>query len=335
VCSELSESRTSRWCVLLLLTVSAFIGRAAQAQPTVTEANVEAPEALSAARAESAYSENARELTLRARERFEAGDYEAALSEFTRAYDMLQADPRRAALLNNIAVCHERLFRYDLALRYYQRYLQEAHTDAHDRAEVEAVIRGLRDLLGKLHITSNVRAEIWIDDRALGFAPGDVEVPAGTRVVKLQASGRQPQQRELKVVARVTQTVHFELEPLPEYHGLKPAYFWAGVGLTAVAGVVGAGLGLAALAKQRENESLQDDQLLVPEDEDKKRNLGIAADVSYGATAMFAVSATVLYFLTDFRGASDHRPAADKRPNLRMAPTFTRHVARLQLTRSF
>lgn len=251
--------------------------------------------------ADTAETIEARELSLRARARFDAGDYAAALSEFTRAYELLANDPRRALLLNNIAVCHERMFRYDLALQYYERYLHEADSDPQDRAEVEAVIRGLRDLLGKVHITSNVAAEIWIDERAFGQAPGDVEIPAGTRVVKLQAKGRESAQRELTVVARSTQSVHFELEPLPEYHGIKPAYFWSGVGLTAVALVTGGALGIAALSAQHENERLAREGLILPEDEQHKKNLGLAADVCFGTAALFAVGSTVLFFLTDFR----------------------------------
>lgn len=272
-------------------------------------------------------TQEARELTLRARARFDAGDYAAALSEFTRAYELLANDPRRALLLNNIAVCHERMFRYDLALQYYQRYLREANTDAEDRAEVEAVIRGLRDLLGKLHVTSNVRAQIWVDERALGYAPGEIEIPAGTRVIKLQASGRQPMQRELTVVARSTQSVHFELEPLPEYHGIQPTYFWSGVGLTAVALVTGGALGIAALSAQHENERLARVGLLLPEDEERKKNLGLAADVCFGSAALFAVGSTVLFFLTDFR-----KPEREREPRkLSLSPRMGKATWQLSL----
>lgn len=284
---------------------------------------------------ESADTRAARELTLRARERFDAGDYDAALAEFTRAYDVLKEARRRAALLNNIAVCHERLFHYDLALQYYERYLHEADAEPADRAEVEAIIRGLRGLLGKLHITSNVRAQIWIDDRALGWAPGDVEVPAGTRVVKLEASGRQVLQREINIVARTTQTAHFELEALPEYHGIKPTYFWTGVGLTAVAAVTGMGLGLKALSVHHENQKLSRAGLLTVDLENKKRNLAIAADVSFGVAALFAVGTTVLIFLTDFRGANSDKPSEKRSSSFLLAPSFARGTAQLHFARVF
>src|SRR5689334_10173280 len=97
---------------------------------------------------ESADAEAARTAVARAKALFAVGDYGAALAEFTRAYELLHDDPRQADVLNNIAVCYERMFRYDLALTHYQRYLDESTASAEDRAEVEAVMRSLRDLLG-------------------------------------------------------------------------------------------------------------------------------------------------------------------------------------------
>jgi tetratricopeptide (TPR) repeat protein len=279
--------------------------------------------------AESEQTRFARELTLRARERFEAGDYAAALAEFTRAYGLLASDPRRADLLNNIAVCHERLFRYDLALEYYQRYLREAPSDPADRAEVEAVVRGLRDLLGKLHITSNVRAQIWIDDSARGHAPGDVTVPAGRHVIKLEARGRLPEQRELEVRARATQSVHFELEPLPEYHGIAPGYFWTGLGLSAAVGLAGGGLAIAAAVKHRDNLERQDLVLPLYEEEKDKRRVGIPAMVCFGTAALFGVATTVLFFLTDFHAAERPQPRTAK---LSLTPAVGRATLGLSVT---
>lgn len=282
---------------------------------------------------ETLETRQARELTLRARARFDAGDYAAALAEYTRAHELLAGDPRRADLLNNIAVCHERLFHYDLALQYYERYLHEAASDPADRAEVEAVIRGLRDLLGKLHITSNVRADVWIDERLVGTAPGDVMVPAGRRVVKLNARGRQGAQREIEIVARGTQTAHFELEAVPaEYHGIEPTYFWVGVGLTAGALVAGGALGLVALDKHRENERRA--RVTLPLDDEPKRRFALASDISFGAAALFAVGSGVLFFLSDF-GRTRGREAQGSRAELRLVPDARSTGLSLQLDGAF
>jgi tetratricopeptide (TPR) repeat protein len=115
----------------------------------------------------------------------EAGNCGAAIQEFEAAYALVM----RASALYNIAQCEERLFRYDLAIRYYERYLQEADPDAEDRSAVQAALGTLRNLLGVVHITSNVKAQVWIDDRLAGEAPGDVYVPAGGHSLELRADG--------------------------------------------------------------------------------------------------------------------------------------------------
>jgi tetratricopeptide (TPR) repeat protein len=260
---------------------------------------------------EPAQTRQARELTARAKERFDAGDFGAALVEFSRAYELLEHDPRRAELLNNIAVCHERMFRYDLALHYYERYLREGAASGADRAEVEAVIRGLRGLLGTLRITANVSSEIWIDDRPFGVLSREVLVPAGSHVIELRARAHEPARREIRVVPRAAQSLHFELQPLPQYSGVRPAYFWTGVGLTGTALVTGAALNLRALGEKKDAEALALMKLATVEDERKYQNLALASYLAYGATALFAVGSTVLFFLTDW---SSKQREHDKRP---------------------
>jgi tetratricopeptide (TPR) repeat protein len=277
---------------------------AAAAEQTAPPVSPEPPAAVpppQPAPIDTAIAREARELTARARERFDAGDYAAALLEFTRAHELLADDPRAATLLNNIAVCHERLFRYDLALVYYERYLREGNVTADDRAEVEAVIRGLRDLLGKLHLTSNVRAEVWVDGRLLGHAPGDIQVPSGPRVVELRADGHQASRRSLQVAARSVTSVHFELEPLAtSYRGIDRRYFWSGVGLTGVALVTGSALGLTALNQYNDAKELKRQHLLKPGQYGSTTGLALGADIAFGAAAVFGVSTLVLGFMTDF-----------------------------------
>ena len=66
----------------------------------------------------------------------ESGNCDGAVVEFEAAYKMI---PRPNALYN-IAQCQERLFRYDLAVQYYERYLREAPPEAEDRAAVSAAL---------------------------------------------------------------------------------------------------------------------------------------------------------------------------------------------------
>lgn len=244
----------------------------------------------------------ARELTARAQERFEAGDYAAAAMEFSRAYELLRDDRRRARLLNNIAVCYERMFRYDRALEYYERYLRAGAIDARDRAEVEAVVRGLRELLGTLRISSDVPAEVWFDGRFAGRSPGELAVPAGTHALELRAPGHEVARRELRIAARRATALHVVLEALPAHRGLARHHFWSGIALTCAALVTGSGFGIAALRQDKtlERRHARDENAVTLNEKEHVQRLALAADVSFGVAALLGVSSTILFFLTEW-----------------------------------
>src|SRR5262245_49727578 len=88
----------------------------------------------------------AREHIQRGTELLEDENYDAALSEFERAYQLVGEHPARYLILFNIARAHEHRFRYDLALRYYHRYLDEGAEHAERRDDVEAAIHRLEGL---------------------------------------------------------------------------------------------------------------------------------------------------------------------------------------------
>jgi len=82
--------------------------------------------------------EDARAIVSRGEALFSNGNYEGALADFFQAYELLANGPRRAAVLYNLALCYERMFRYDEALGYYERYLRDSGPDAEDRATSRA-----------------------------------------------------------------------------------------------------------------------------------------------------------------------------------------------------
>jgi tetratricopeptide (TPR) repeat protein len=268
----------------------------AEPAPASTAAPVEtAPQAASE---ETPGARTARPVVARAKALFAVGAYGAALAEFMRAYQLLEGDPRQPAVLNNIAVCYERMFRYDLALAYYERYLREGAPDASDRAEVEAAMRALRDLLGTLHITGNVRGEVWVDDRKLGELPAELLVPAGSHVIEVRAKAHESERREVRVTARSHATLHFDLTALPAHRGLSPAYFWVGAGLTGAALITGGVLGANALSKDKDGAARVNDGYY--DDGRSAKDLALGADVAFGAALLFGATSALLYFMTDW-----------------------------------
>lgn len=274
----------------------------------------------------------ARSAIARARDRFDRGDYEAAVLDFQRAFELLAGDPRQSLLLNNIAVCYERLFRYDLALRYYQQYLDAGPTDAADREEVARVIAGLRGLLGKLRIVSNVPAQVWVGRDIQLDAPGEAWVPAGTHVVEVSARGHESERRQVRVAPRSAQTLRFELKPAPRYEGLPRAYFYSGVALTGAALIVGAGFGLKALQQHRHasadysRDSAQN--RLLQSDNEQITRLQHGADICFATAALFGVSTLVVFFLTDWSKRREPQMEATRpSPRVRLFAHASAHEA--------
>ena len=233
---------------------------------------------------------------------FEAQNYGAAMAEFSAAYDQLAGYSRRYSVLSNIAACHERLFHYDLAIAFYQRYLDEGGESIEDRAEVEARIHTLDQLLATLTLVSNVPADVWIDDRIAGRAPGVIRVSPGRHLIELRAPLRESKRRDVNLAAGSAGRLVFELEELSQYSGLGPGYFWTFAGLTVVAVGIGASFGIAALDADADGaaRALQNRFLNTEQDEDAVKRTARVADIAFIGAAVLGASATVLFFLTDW-----------------------------------
>jgi tetratricopeptide (TPR) repeat protein len=259
---------------------------------------------------ETARIQLARDVVTRAEELFAVGDYSAALAEFTRADHLLEGDPRRTAVLHNIAICYQHMFRYDQALQAYGRLLDSSQIDDGERREIENEVRMLRGLLGTLRISSNVAAEVWVDDHPLGRVPGRLMLPAGEHLIEVHAASHQDKRREVRVTAGSSQHLHFELDTLPMYRGLPRIYFWTGAAVTLTGLAAGTAIGIAAL--RADHEGRQETRAgLRPSGQDAHR-LAAAADVAFGASALFAVGSGVLLFLTDW-SSDEHALGAARR----------------------
>jgi tetratricopeptide (TPR) repeat protein len=145
---------------------------------------------------------------------YSQGDYQGALLEFRRAYEITP----NGSVLYNIAETEYQLRDYASALTTFERYLVEAgNTDAH-RVEVETNIIELRSHVGRLTINTIPRgAEVSVDDRVVGKTPFDSPVVVGVGHVRVTATmpGRTPASREVEVAAQDDLTVLLQLAPLP------------------------------------------------------------------------------------------------------------------------
>ena len=252
----------------------------------------------------------------------QAGNCAGAIAELNASLELVP----RANTLYNIAQCQEELHRYDLAVTTYERYLELAPEDEPERAAVRATMRALANLLGTITIESSVPAEVWLDDRVVGQAPGDVLVPGGHHVLELRAEGYLPERREVEVAARrsvslevtltsaeesvtIHQTTTIERPPLPS------GVFFGGVAITVIAAGVGAYFGVTAIALSDQARARPDPRL--PADTAAISESAGVADAFFVVAGLLGVATVIVAFLTDFEG---EEATADE-ARLRLSPT--------------
>ncbi len=246
---------------------------------------------------------------------FEADNYDAALVEFQRVYELLEGNASRYVVLFNIGQCQERLFRYDDALRSYQGYLDEGGPDADDRAGVEATIHALDGMLATLSVETNVEGgEIWVDGRRVGTAPASVRVPPGNHSIEVRSTGFSPGRQEVQVSSHASRTLRFVLEALGG--GIHPAFFITGAVATAAALAVGIGFGVEALAAHDSTLAMANSSdpaisgRVYEGDLHHIADLALVADVLYGVSGALAIGSLVMLLVTDWGGGATGPPAA-------------------------
>src|SRR5262249_26457730 len=137
---------------------------------------------------------------------YSEADYRGALAEFKRAYEIAP----NASVLYNVGETYYQLQNYAAALAVFERYLNEAGTNAPHRREVEQTLQTRRTRAGTVRITTNVPdCEITVDDDRVGKTPFEAPVVAsvGRRKITAMHTGRAPETRFVEVSAGDTAEV--------------------------------------------------------------------------------------------------------------------------------
>lgn len=249
----------------------------------------------------------ARERVSRAEKLYEDGNYDAALTEFQRAYDTMTGHPARNYVLFNIGKCQEKLYRYDSAINSYRTYLKNSADGAEDKGAVEAKIELLEGLLGTLeiHVTSKKGTppksyEVWVDGRLLEGSPDSFMIPGGNHQIEIRAEGFETANQEVQVPSRSEKSLTFQLAPLAkEYRGLPQTYFWTAAGLAGAAGIAGGTFGMLTISKKN-NLNQQASETITQEDADGLKSQALMADIFFVGAGVFATTAGILAFMTDW-----------------------------------
>lgn len=158
--------------------------------------------------------EEARQRFLRGAELYKEGSFDAALAEFSRAYELAP----NFRLLYNLAQVQLERHDYAAALGFYQKYLEQGGTalDPERRSQVEAEVAQLKNRVATLTVTSNVTgAELSIDGASVGTLPREpVVVSTGVRRLSLRKAGYSSVERTLTVVGGDQPRVDLRMEAL-------------------------------------------------------------------------------------------------------------------------
>jgi len=309
-------ARTRTLLLLVAVAVTAPSGALAQEAPAADDPRME--------EAQRRFRE--------ATELFERGDFESALAEFRQIYELMEGHPNQSFVLFNMGLTQEELFRYDEALATYRRFLEEAPRPAPREDEVRAAMERLIPRLATVNITTNVpAAEVWVDERRVGTAPGSVSVTGGRHVIELRAQGYNPARTDLQAAARTEVPLRLELDR--SFSGVSPAFFVTGAALTV--GALGVGLGFAAAALAEHGDL--SGQLGSDEEFEVTRariaameQNALIADVMLGAAGVLGIATVVLAFVTDW----GNEPPAEE-ASLRVAPFAAPTAAGLTVEGSF
>lgn len=188
---------------------------------------------------------------------FDDGDYDAALVEFIRAYDLSPT----YKILYNIGKIERVKNDYSSALAHFERYLQEGGTEiaADRRDEVQSEIKVLKDRVAEISIKANVDgAAVYVDGtpvcgarlvdpKCVGTTPltSPVIVNPGTRKITATKRGYQNADTQVTVAGgdkNIVKLDLFDLKPRTEDTGprTRAIVAWSATGALAIgAGVFG------------------------------------------------------------------------------------------------
>jgi hypothetical protein len=138
----------------------------------------------------------------------DAEDYERALSLFAESRAAFESSKNTT----NLALCMERVGRYDEALELYEVLL-----DDEDKARIGPAMAALRSKTGTLALSSNVDGLVVVDGRARGNLPlpnGSIRLTEGHHVVRVLKDGYVTFDGSVDITKGTTSSLDAKLAPL-------------------------------------------------------------------------------------------------------------------------
>jgi hypothetical protein len=244
---------------------------------------------------------------------YDAGDYEPALAELDRAYQLAPSHKIRY----NLGQIHRMLKNYVLALKDFQAYVAGGTNEPKAKvAEAEKYISELSLVVAKVNLTSNIAdADVAVDGDVVGKTPltEPILLNPGNRTVQVSKSGFVPASKTLRVAPQ--DSINLQLDPtVPTVNVVRkeagraamPWYVPVGLAATGVFAVVGAVTGGLALGKESKLEDAKkgNQPTNLQSLHDDMRTFATVSDVAFVATAVVGVVSayfTVKWLTTPYK----------------------------------
>jgi len=268
--------------------------------------------------------DQARTHFLRGAELYKEANYDGALAEFSRAYQLVP----NYRVLYNIAQAQVERHDYVAARNAFQDYLRQGATDVPEdrREEVQREIANLSTRISELTVTSNVTGgSVTVDGVTVGTLPLETPllVSAGTRRVAVSKPGYATVERVISVTGGDKPELALQLEPIVSTTQAPPTPVQAeqkrrgpGAGAwlsLAATGAFAAGAVTFGLLTQDKDSDLDAQLARHPADRgrvsDTRSQLKLYAGLTDGFAAASAVSAVLaVYFFVSGSSSSEEAP---------------------------
>lgn len=251
------------------------------------------------AQPEDAQPEDARTLFQRGQTAYSQGDYDAAIEQWSRAWEL---DPR-PLLQFNLSQAYERLGRLPEAIAALETYLEHADPSDQYQADARARLSALRERVGRTSVRivgGPEGATILVDgeDRGRTPRPDAIQVTPGSHRIVVQREGYEDFVSSVAVPAGQSLEVTVEMaaaEAAVAQDGggelpIVPIILFSAGGAALVAGAVMGGIALS----EAENAPGRDSA-----EADSARGLALGADITMGAGVALGVAGLIVLLVTD------------------------------------
>lgn len=259
---------------------------------------------------------------------FEEQDFNAALLEFRKAYELAP----NYKVTYNIGQVYYQIQNYAKALHWFERYLSEGAKDVSPerRGEVQKEIDELKRRVGRVEFQTAIRdVEVSIDDEPVGKTPFPeaLVVSAGRRKISASKAGYAPFTQTIEVAGQETKKLPLQMLELntapagpvastaapppvapPKKEESKfTTASWVGLGAAGALGLGAAITGILALSAASDAKSTLyagKNRADVDDKNDRRKALALTSDVLTGAAVLTAGITLAFTFARDTEGPS-------------------------------